>query len=321
MLKNRPLLFITLVMLTATPGFAASYRLLLKGSFSAPGPSPSIKIYYDGSDDGGECSPNGSNAAGNSISCLRITSNKTAPQIMRIEIERSGYKKISKNFPAIPWKAIGKTALLSTSVYEAVLDIGIVVGEPLDLLQVGSVVWAEAQDGRQKFDIVFENRTQKEMLITNIKVRAFHDGVKGDCCCPPTAVFLLEDVAHVGIERRDGPTPIDTKVEEKLQGAGYLIPANGQIEHDNCDNWTSLSLDFHSAVVIPAARYTAIQIMLPAKLKIVSATLKYGNGMLPDDSHRLLNPSNVQEGSIRLFDQFTFSFRTSEDEIVAHYKR
>jgi hypothetical protein len=292
-------------------------RMTIVGQFSPweahQTEAPTIRIYYDGDATPQPCILDGMPAQDGSFTCSSISSQRPVPQTGRIEINRPGFKRFSRNVARLDFRAAAAGPLLKTPRYNASVDLGAIAFAPSQLPQVSQVILSKAADGSHRFEVILKNPLKQEVLLKEVKVQASRPGTDKDCCCPPSAVFAIANILTLTTSGS-----LSGSFKEALHSTAYNVEAKGEIELKPCNSLRSLSLTLPVAVSLPGDQFTEIQIVFPERMKIEGAAFKYGKASDVPDAKM------VDDGAIDRFTRFTFVLKTSADDeapIVASYPR
>lgn len=313
--------YLTATLLTilsiAPPAEAEKFQHTLKAKLiPRPDNPPSIFIFYDGALEAQTCKLESPITTEGSLICTEHHSRTEAPKVARIMIQASGFKRYTRNIADLSYL---KTAspILKAVEYKARLDLGEIRLSASELPRVEQILLSTAPDGSNKFDLILSNPLKKNLLVKNISIEALRPGTDSDCCCPPTAVFVLSDTITINAGSSIRMEAAG-KFKEMKRGKDYLIASLGEITLDPCKSLAALSLKLPTGFSLSNSDFTSIQIILPPRITIQSSHYSFGtDGDKPD-------PDSIKSGSVEIFKEFRFALKTSDEaepEIVGTYRK
>ena len=165
------------------------------------------------------------------------------------------------------------------------------------------IVLSKAEGSKYRFEITFHNNIGKKILIKEITVIAHHPGAPVRCCCPPDAIFQVDDTITLLTGNGSEPSALG-QFEELVRGQGSTVQATGQIYEDGCNGEAELSLKMPCSFLLPANEYSAIYVLMPENFTVIDS--RYTGGRLRE------KPQAGSTSTLKHFDSYEFHFLSSE---------
>lgn len=220
----------------------------------------------------------------------------------RIEIVAPGYKRYSRNIPSLRFE--------NDTTYINLRTVNLIESE---LPRIERIVAGKKKGEGIKFEITLNNPLNKDFLITELEVNAIKFGDGSLCCCPPSAVFKLDEQLEI-VAGGEFSKDVKGSFKEEVRGNDYQLQAKGSIIKDGCDGSEQLSLSMPASFVLPSSEFTAIHVILPTNLRIIDSEYSYQVDFLEPSSKP--DTELIGDGASRRFNAYFFSLRTNmEDEL------
>lgn len=217
------------------------------------------------------------------------------PSALIIEFRARGYKPYTINVPR---------ARFTNNI--ARVTIGDVVLQAAEL-RVVQVISGRRDDGARIFDITLENRLPRDVLIKELRIKAYRRGDEVLCFENFTSAFELRDKLTVTVAG-DGEFDAAGCYIERIRGANHEVSFSGKLAMESCDGFTALQLLMPTAIAVARETLSAIQIVLPREFRMIGRqSMSFMHSDKEDGTSRF--PVNE-------FDEFRFELSTDEQDML-----